>query len=273
MNRETNIKSSIDNQKHLLPILKTVCDKNFSKQGVLLKIISHASGIDSKDILDFELYLYDHHKGSVFGVEDEFISSSRIDDLQSAHAGINALTETNNSNSINLLACFDNEEVGSATKQGADSQVLSNLMERIIMSLKGNREDFLVSIARSFFISSDGAHSVHPNFVEKSDIINRPVINGGPVIKINANQKYTSDVETSSIIKGIADKAGIPLQCFVNHSNEKGGSTIGPISSTHLDMKAVDIGVAMLGMHSIRETIGIKDHLYLIELLKTFFKS
>jgi aspartyl aminopeptidase len=112
---------------------------------------------------------------------------------------------------------------------------------------------------------------VHPNYSEKSDIINRPVLNKGPVVKVSANQKYTSDGETSSIIKGIADKAGIPLQYFVNHSNEKGGSTIGPLSSTHLDIKAVDLGVAMLGMHSIRETIGIKDHLYLTALLKAFF--
>lgn len=273
MNRETNINASINNQKHLLPILKTVFDKRFSKHGVLLERISKESGVDVKDILDFELNLYDFNKGSVFGLDNEFISSSRIDDQQSAYAGINALTNNKSSNTINLLACFDNEEVGSATKQGADSQVLSSLMERIILALKGNREDFLVSIARSFFISSDGAHSVHPNYSEKSDITNRPVINKGPVVKMSANQKYTSDVETSSIIKTIADQAGIPLQQFVNHSNEKGGSTIGPLSSTHLDIKAVDIGVSMLGMHSIRETIGIKDHVYLMALLTAFFES
>ena len=272
MNRKVNLKYSIDNQKHLLPVLKTVFDKNFSKDNVLLHLISEESGIDVKDILDFELTLYDHSKGCVFGLDNEFISSSRLDDQQSAYAGITALTENKSLNAINMVACFDNEEVGSATKQGADSQVLSNLLERIILSLDGTREDFLVSIARSFFISSDGAHSVHPNYGEKSDISNRPMINKGPVIKISANQKYTSDAETTSIIKGIADKEGIPLQCFVNHSNERGGSTIGPLSSTHLDMKAIDLGVAMLGMHSIRETIGIKDHLYLTNLLKAFFK-
>jgi aspartyl aminopeptidase len=143
MNRDVNRTASIDNQKHLLPVLKTVFDKKFSTDGVLLKIISKESGIDVKDILDFELYLYDYNKGAVFGLDNEFISSSRIDDQQSAYAGITALTETKRPGSIHLLACFDNEEVGSATKQGADSQVLSNLMERIVLSLKGSRKTFL----------------------------------------------------------------------------------------------------------------------------------
>lgn len=271
MNREVNKSFGINNQQHLLPVLQTVLDEEFAKEDYLLKLLSKESGIAVSNILDFELYLYDQQKGSLFGVEEEFISAGRIDDQEACFAGIQALLDGEGKKSINLLACFDNEEIGSSTKQGADSQLLSNLLERIILSLGGNREDFLVCLEKSFLISADGAHSVHPNYGDKSDPTSRPSINKGPVVKISANQKYTSDVETTSVIKEIAEKAEVPLQFFVNHSNERGGSTIGPLSSRHLDIKAVDLGVAMLGMHSIRETIGVADHLYLMKLLTAFY--
>ena len=199
----------------------------------------------------------------------------RIDDLQAVFAGLDAIINSKeNSNSINVLACFDNEEVGSSTKQGADSQLLSNILERITISLSKDlgREKYLKSIANSFIISLDGAHSVHPNKPEKSDPVNKPVINSGPVIKISANQKYTSDAHSISIFKGIAEKAEIPFQIFVNHSNEKGGSTIGPINSTHIELKSVDVGTPMFAMHSIREVCGVKDHFNFIKLLTAFFE-
>ena len=275
MNREVNKGVEINNQKDMLPLLKTV-KKQFEKDNYVLNLIANELKVKERDILDFELYLYEFEKGSIIGIDEEFISSSRIDDLQGVYAGTEAVLDADhNSKTISVLVCFDNEEVGSTSKQGADSQLLSHVLERVAISLKGNasREDFLKSLSKSFILSIDGAHAVHPNKPEKSDPVNKPVLNGGPVIKISANQKYTSDAESISVYKGIAERAGIPFQMFVNHSNEKGGSTIGPINSTHLEMRSVDIGLPMFAMHSIREMCGVDDHTHLIKILKTFYET
>jgi aspartyl aminopeptidase len=273
MNRNVNTGVAIDNQKDILPILKTV-EGQFEKKNYLLKLIATELDLAIEDILDFDIYLYEYEKGCVFGLDNEFISSARIDDLQAVFAGLDALNETDNKgDSVNFLACFDNEEVGSSSKQGADSQLLSNILERIVISLcdDNSRENYLSSISRSFMISLDGAHSVHPNKPEKCDITNKPVINSGPVIKISTNQKYTSDSHSISIYKEISREAGVPCQIFVNHSNEKGGSTIGPINSTHLEIKSVDVGMPMFAMHSIREMCGVRDHADFVTLLKTYY--
>ena len=274
MNRQINTGVAIDNQKDLLPILRTV-EKQFEKKSYLLKLMAEELKVKIDDIIDFDLYMYEYEKGCVFGLENEFISSARIDDLQAVFAGLEALTEADNSgDSINVLACFDNEEVGSSSKQGADSQLLSNILERITIALckENSRENYLSSISKSFMISLDGAHSIHPNKPEKCDPTSKPVINSGPVIKISANQKYTSDAHSISIYKGISEKAEIPYQIFVNHSNEKGGSTIGPINSTHIEIKSVDVGMPMFAMHSIREMCGVKDHADFIKVLKIFYE-
>ena len=272
MNREVNNGVAVNNQKELLPIIQTVSGR-FEKNNFLLNLISKTLKIDSNDILDFDLYLYEYEKGCVIGLENEFISSPRLDDLEAVEAGINSIiNSSHNENTINLMACYDNEEVGSTTKQGANSQLLSNILERIIISLSGTRDDFLRIVSNSIMISVDGAHSIHPNISEKCDITNKPVINQGPVIKISANQKYTSDAESTAIYQTVAEKAGAKYQKFVNHSNERGGSTIGPISSSHLEIRSVDIGVPTLAMHSIRELCGTKDHEDLIKTLTEFYK-
>ena len=274
MNRQVNEGVAINNQKEILPVLKTI-ESGFEKNNYMLNLIAGELSVNPKDIIDFEMFFYEYEKGSIFGIDEEFISSGRIDDLQAVFAGLDALINSNSSkDSINILAAFDNEEVGSSTKQGADSQLLSHIMERISISLDANngREKFLRSIANSFMISLDGAHAVHPHKPEKCDPVNKPAINSGPVIKISANQKYTSDAHSISIYKNISDKAGVPCQVFVNHSNEKGGSTIGPINSTHIEIKSVDVGAPMLAMHSIREICGVKDHDYFIKVLTAFYE-
>ncbi|MCP4180637.1 MAG: M18 family aminopeptidase [bacterium] len=272
MNREINTKRSIDNQKELLPILSSVLDDNFNKNDYLLKILCSELSIVRDEILDFELFLYEYEKGSVVGTEQDFISSSRIDDQEAVLSGLEALINTKPGCMNNLLACFDNEEVGSGTKQGADSQILSTVIERIVLGQGGNREDFLKSIEKSFLMSIDGAHAVHPNIPEKADPINRPKMNGGPVVKVSANYKYTSDSESIAVVKNLGKTANIPLQYFTNHSNEKGGSTIGPLSSQHIEMRSIDVGIPMMAMHSIRELAGVKDHHLMIKLLKKFYE-
>ncbi len=269
-NRNINKGIELNKQVDMLPLLSLV-NETFEKDNFLLNIIADKLKIESSNILDFDLYLYEYEKGKIIGLENEFISSSRLDDLEMLHAAVHSLVNTKASEATNVLVCFDNEEVGSATKQGADSSFLSNVLERIVIAFGGDREDYFRSLHKSFMISADSAHAVHPNKGEKSDPTNRPIINNGPVIKINANQKYTSDGDSSSVFEGICKMAGVPVQKFVNRSDELGGSTIGPINSTHLGIRSVDIGTPVIAMHSIRELSGIYDHLYLNKSFEQFY--
>ncbi|MGP1493973.1 MAG: M18 family aminopeptidase [Streptobacillus sp.] len=270
-NREVNNGVKIDKQNDTLPILNLV-KEGFEKENYLLNLISKKIGVNKTDILDFDLFIYSLDKGSLVGVEQNMISSPKLDNLVSVYAGLIGLMESNNKNNqINVFVGFDNEEIGSATKQGADSNYLYNILERINYSLGFNREDFLVMLSSSFMLSADGAHAAHPAYMGKSDPTNLGKMNEGISIKISANQRYTSDAYSISVIKQLVDKTNIKIQCFVNQSNEIGGSTIGPISSTHLDIDAIDLGVPMLAMHSVRELCGINDVFYLKELAIQFF--
>lgn len=266
MNRTVNDGYKFNKQKDTLPLVGLL-NETLEKDEFLLKEISKALNINKEDILDFDLYLYEYEKGSIIGPNEEFISSSRLDNLSMAHASLYALIDSKGKKGINVVAIFDNEEVGSSTKQGADSNMLLNLLERICISLKKDREDFISAIYSSFMISADLAHALHPNIVEKHDPTNRPVMGGGPVIKISANQSYTSDAFSGGIYKSICEKCGVKYQQFVNRSDERGGSTIGPISSTHLDINSVDIGSPILSMHSVRELGSVEDH---YNIYKTF---
>ncbi|KYH29153.1 MULTISPECIES: M18 family aminopeptidase [Clostridium] len=271
MNRKVNEGIELNKQVDTLPILGLINEK-FEKDNYLAKVIADELKVDYKDILDFDLFLYEYEKGSIIGINNEFISSSRLDDLEAVHGGVHALINAENPVSTNVLVCFDNEEVGSATKQGADSEMLSNVLERIVLSLDGNRDDFFRVLAKSFMISADAAHAVHPNKGQKSDPTNRPFINKGPAVKIAASQSYTSDSYSTSIFVSLCEKAGVPVQKFVNRSDERGGSTIGPISSTHINIPSVDIGTPMLAMHSIRELCGVMDHYYVARVFKKFYE-
>ena len=271
MNRSVNDGYKFNKQKDTLPLVGLIND-TLEKDNFLLKEISKSLNVKKEDIIDFDLYLYEYEKGCIMGPNDEFISSSRLDNLSMAHASLHGLIDSKGQKGINIAAIFDNEEVGSSTKQGADSNMLRNILERICLSLGKDREDFFAMVYSSFMISADLAHALHPNVTEKHDPTSRPVMGGGPVIKISANQSYTTDAFSAGVYKSICDKCGVKYQEFVNRSDERGGSTIGPISSTHLDINSVDIGSPILSMHSVRELGCVQDHYNIYKTFVEFYQ-
>jgi len=272
-NREVNNGVKIDKQNDVLPVISLI-NKNFEREGYLERVILEKTGIKKEDIIDFDLYLYATEKGCLLGANEEFMSSPKIDNLASVYTGLIGLLEAEeNQDRINIFVAFDNEEIGSATKQGADSNYLLNTLERISLALGLSRGDFLQMLESSYILSADAAHAAHPAHLGKTDPTNRGRINEGISIKISAKQKYTSDGYSIAVIKQLIEGTEIQIQPFVNESNELGGSTIGPISSTHLDIDGVDLGVPMFAMHSVRELCGIFDVFYLKELAKEFFSK
>ncbi|MEG2673482.1 MAG: M18 family aminopeptidase [Muribaculaceae bacterium] len=271
-NRSVNEGNPLSKQKDMLPILGIIKDE-ISRENILLKLIAKELDVDIKDIIDFDLLIYDTTKSTRVGLDEEFISAGRIDDLSMVHAGLTALLDSNDSKTTRVLAIFDNEETGSGTKQGAASPVLKNILKRLIIATGGNDEYFYRAIAQSFMLSADNAHAFHPNYPEKYDITNHPVMGGGPVIKINANCKYMTDAHSSAIFKEICRKANVPMQYFVNHSDVAGGSTLGNILTSQIDIAGVDIGNPIWAMHSVRETGSVDDHYYMICALKQFFSK
>jgi aspartyl aminopeptidase len=271
MNRNMNQGVELNKQKDMLPLMTLVND-NLEKGNYLINTIAQELQVECKEILDFDLFLYEYEKGTIMGLNNEFISSPRLDDLAMVHAGITAIAKAETSNSTNVMVCFDNEDVGSASKQGADSPLLSSILERIVLAMGGDRENYFRAIAKSFMISADMAHAVHPNVGEKSDPQNRPLINKGPVIKLSANMKYTTDSNSAAVYAAICKQASVPVQYFVNRSDEAGGSTIGPITAAHIQIRSVDIGNPALAMHSIRELSGVMDHTYVTKSFIEFFK-
>ena len=271
MNKGVNDGLKINPQTETLPLLATINDK-FEKDNFLLKLIAENLDINIEDILDFELYLYEVEKGSLVGLNEEFISIGKLDDLAMVHAGLYGLIDSSVGNATNVLVCFDNEEVGSSTKQGAASPMLRTILERIGIAMGKDREDYYRALSNSFLISADQAHGLHPNYTDKQDPTSRPVVNGGPAIKIAANQSYTTDSSSSAVFQGICKSINVPVQKFANRSDARGGSTIGPISSTQLDIQSVDIGNPILAMHSVRELGGVLDHHYTYESFKEFYR-
>lgn len=271
-NRQVNDGVKLSKQKDVLPILGII-NNEFEKGNLLVNLICDELNIEQKDILDFDLYLADTAPACTFGIHDEFISSGRLDDLSMVHAGLKALLLSGEQTpkTTQVLAIFDNEETGSQTKQGAGSPFLASILQRIVAAQGGTTEDFYRSIEQAFMVSADNAHAWHPNYSEKFDPTNHPVLGGGPVIKFNAAQKYASDAVSAAVFAGICEKAGIPCQRFVNHSDVAGGSTLGNILASSLPLKGVDMGNPMLAMHSCRETAAVADHLYCIEAFKTFY--
>lgn len=271
-NRQVNDGVKLSKQKDVLPILGII-NNEFEKGNLLVNLICEELNIEQKDILDFDLYLADTAPACTFGIHDEFISSGRLDDLSMVHAGLKALLLSGEQTpkATQVLAIFDNEETGSQTKQGAGSPFLASILQRIVAAQGGTTEDFYRSIEQAFMVSADNAHAWHPNYSEKFDPTNHPVLGGGPVIKFNAAQKYASDAVSAAVFAGICEKAGVPCQRFVNHSDVAGGSTLGNILASSLPLKGVDMGNPMLAMHSCRETASVADHLYCIEAFKTFY--
>lgn len=266
MNRNMNDGVALNPQVDMLPLFGSAGNK-----GNLMKLVAAQAGTTPEHILSSDLFLYNRMPGTIWGAQNEFISCSRLDDLQCAYGTMMGLIESVNTSHVALCAVFDNEEVGNGTKQGANSTFLEDVMTRINNALGRSREDYFISIANSFMVSADNGHALHPNHPEKADAVNRPVLNGGIVIKYSANQKYTTDCVSAGLFKAICNHANTPCQVFVNRSDILGGSTLGNVSNSHVSMNTVDIGLPQLAMHSPYETCGVKDTSYLIEAMKTFF--
>lgn len=271
-NRSVNEGNKLSKQKDMLPVIGRI-DSMIEREGYVLRLVANELGVNEEDILDCDLLLYDTTPACLVGVNDEFITSGRLDDLGMAHAAMTALLESGEGSMTRVMAIFDNEETGSGTKQGAASPVLANILRRIVACQGGGEEDFLRAVARSFMVSADNAHGVHPNYAEKHDPTNHPVLGDGPVIKINANCKYMTDADSAAVFKAVCDKAGVPCQYFVNHSDSAGGSTLGNILTSQLDLRGVDMGSAMWAMHSVRETCSTDDHVYVIKAFTEFYNS
>ena len=275
-NREVNDGVKLSKQKDMLPILGII-NGELEKGNMLINIIieelSKEKEVKKEDILDFDLYLADASPACTFGAHDEFISSGRLDDLSMCYAGLEALLHSETSDTTKVLAIFDNEETGSQTKQGAASPFLASLLQRIATAQSGTTEAFHQAVERAFMVSADNAHAWHPNYSEKYDPTNHPVLGGGPVVKFNAAQKYASDAVSAAVFAEICKKAGVPCQRFVNHSDVAGGSTLGNILASSLPLRGVDMGNAILAMHSCRETGSVNDHIFCVKAFTQFYNA
>lgn len=266
LNREANKGYSYNIQKDMLPLYGDI-----SAKGTFLRTIADAADIKEEDILGHDLFLYNRQKGSVWGASGEYISCPRLDDLQCAFASLKGFLTAPKQSFMTVHCVLDNEETGSATKQGAASTFLYDTLTRAYRSLHMTEEDYLIHLADSFMISADNAHAVHPNYTDKADPSNRPFLNGGIVIKFNAGQKYCTDGISAAMFRDICQKAQVPVQTFTNRSDMAGGSTLGNISNTRVALNTVDIGLPQLAMHSPYETAGTNDTEYLIKAAEKFF--
>ena len=268
-NREINKGFAFNNQVDMLPVFSA---GNLGEDD-FYKMLAKELGVKPEAILAKDLYLVNRQKATVIGYDNELISSGRLDDLECVYTSLLGFIEAMNNDHINVFAVFDNEEVGSVTKQGAMSTFLVSTLNRINKALGKSDEDYYRAIANSMLISCDNAHAIHPNHPELFDVKNRPVLNKGIAIKESANQKYTTDAFSRAILKKILDNKNIPYQTFANRSDIMGGSTLGNLSNTAVSMNAVDIGLPQLAMHSAYETAGAKDVEYAIEALRAFFET
>lgn len=271
-NRGVNEGNPLSKQKDMLPVLGIIKEKA-EKNGLVLRMVASELGVDSSDILDFDLSLYDTAKAAIVGLEGEFVISGRLDDLSMVHAAVSALlTAEGVDKRTRVMAIFDNEETGSGTKQGAASPVLMNALRRIVGALGGSEEDYLRGVANSFMVSADNAHALHPNYPEKQDPTNHPVVGGGPVIKINANCKYMSDSRGAAVFNELCREAGVKAQYFVTPRASAGGSTLGNIATSQFDIEGVDVGNAIWAMHSAAETASVDDQLAMVKAMRLFFR-
>lgn len=270
MNRSVNEGYEYNKQKDTLPLL-TIVQEELEKEQYLIKLISETLKVEVSDILDFDLFLYEYAEGMIFGPNDEFISCGRLDDLWMVFAGLKALTESKEIKATKVLVALDNEEIGSLTAQGANSSILETVLDRIALGLGKGREDFKRALSNSIMISADLAHAIHPNYIEKCDPTSKPKLGMGPVLKIAAGGSYSTDSYASAVFKGICEKAKVPCQVFVNRSDLRGGTTIGPITASKLNIPVIDMGAPILSMHSIRELAAVVDNEYTIKAFTEFF--
>ena len=271
INRDLNSGYKYNMQDELSPIIKTIED-DFKKEGFLQKLLAKESGVDEEKIIDFDLALFDRQKGSLIGSDDEFIHIGRLDNLASVHQSLTALINSENKK-FNMCVLNDNEEIGSGTRTGASSPFLDEIMERIVMNLGYDREDYFIALANSYLISADLSHSIHPNYSNLFDSTNNTRINMGIGIKVASNGAYTTNVETRARFLKHAKNVGAKVQTFHNRSDKVGGSTIGPIVSSKSGIKSIDVGTPILAMHSIRELGGVDDHIEAIKIFEDFYNK
>ena len=274
-NRQVNDGVKLSKQKDVLPLLGQInsqLEAGNLLMNVIVEELNKQRPIQQEDILDFDLYLADTTPACTFGAHNEFISAGRLDDLSMCFAGLEAMLAAHDTDTTQVLAIFDNEETGSQTKQGAGSPFLSYMLKRIALAQSHTEEAYYQAVERAFMISADNAHAWHPNYAEKYDPTNHPMLGGGPVIKFNAAQKYASDAASAAVFAGLCAKAGVPCQRFVNHSDVAGGSTLGNILASSIPLRGVDMGNAILAMHSCRETGSVRDHEYCVKVFTEFFE-
>ncbi|WP_420555282.1 M18 family aminopeptidase [Neptuniibacter marinus] len=265
LDRDANTNRTINAQTQL-PVILAQGEEKCDFKSILAKQLNKEGVSDIDEILDYEISLYDTQGPSIVGLEEEFIASARLDNLLSCFMGLKALLNADSEEGV-LLVCNDHEEVGSMSAAGAQGPMLSQVIERLLPVA----EDRVRTINRSMLISADNAHGIHPNFADKHDENHGPLLNAGPVIKINANQRYASNSETSGLFRDLAQQVGVPVQSFVVRSDMGCGSTIGPITAAGLGIKTLDIGVPQFAMHSIRELAGVRDVGALIKILEQFY--
>ena len=268
MNREVNDKCSFNAQKDMMPLYGDISMKDSFENA-----IAEAAGVPAGQVAGSDLYLYNRMQPSIWGKDDCYISAARLDDLECAYTSLCAFLSAKECDHINMYCVFDNEEVGSGTRQGADSTLLEDVIQRTANSLKADADDLRAALASSFLVSADNAHAAHPNHLEKADATNRPFMNEGIVVKFSANQKYTTDGISNAVFADIMKRAGVPVQYFANRSDMIGGSTLGNISTSHVSIPSVDIGLPQLAMHSSYETAGTRDAQYMADGLKAFYET
>ena len=270
MNREVNNGVAYNPQVDMLPLLTMIKD-TLDKDHYFINLLAQEAGCDPEAILDYEIYVYNLDDSTTLGIEDEFFSSPRLDNLTSVQACLSGIRAGFRENGINAIFLYDNEEIGSRTKQGALSSVTDRILEKLYAALGFGRADYLNAIMGGFLISMDVAHAMHPNHTEKCDIKNQIFLGDGVAIKMAASQSYSTDASCISVVEAICKDSHIPYKKFSNRSDLKGGSTLGALSSALLSMKTVDVGVPILAMHSARELMGAADQASLEALASKFF--
>ncbi len=268
MNREVNKGKELNAQTDMLPLMAS--EKG---EGSLKRILAESAGVREEQILGADLFLYNRTPGMIWGADGEFVSAPRLDDLQCAFGLLMGFLNAKPSGSAAVLALFDNEEVGSLSRQGADSDFLETVLRRMASAFGSHEEDFAQQLANSILISADNAHAVHPNHPELSDAQNRVYMNRGIVLKYNGNQKYTTNSLSEGVVRTYCRKAGIECQVYANRSDMAGGSTLGNLSNRHVSLLSADIGLAQLAMHSGYETAGVRDTDDLIRLMEMIYST
>ena len=273
MNREVNDKGLVLNKQTELPLLFAESEDGIAADQQFLSYIAKSLQVETADILTFELNVFDTHKGTFWGANQEFITNSQLDNLASCHAAVTALLAADNQNATSICALFDHEEVGSESAAGASGSFLADTVNRIASCSGLNEEDRLRALAQSFFISADMAHAYHPNHPGAYEPCHHVLVNKGPVIKTNANQRYSTNADTAARFITLCERAGVPYQQYAHRTDLGCGSTIGPIIASGLGIASVDVGSPMWAMHSIRESAGVVDHAYMAAVLKAMFNS